>query len=100
VGEDELSLAVLCGLDENLDLVTDLQVRIVTEFRGGDDTFALRADVDNHFPLVDCGDDTFDDLVLDNLREGLGVQFVVLGFVCGLYAVILKSIPVKLFGSD
>jgi hypothetical protein len=64
VGDHQLALAVLSGLDEHVDLVTDLEVRVVTELGGGDDTFALGADVDDDLALVDRGDDTFDHLVL------------------------------------
>ena len=74
VGNDQLALAVLGVLDEHLDLVTDLEVRVVTELGGGDDTFALGADVHDDLTLVDRGDDTLDHLVLGDLLEGLVVQ--------------------------
>ena len=51
--KDELALLVLCGLDKHLNLVPDLQVRIVTEFRSLDHALALVSYVDDHFPLVD-----------------------------------------------
>ena len=51
--KDELALLVLRGLDKHLNLVPDLQVRIVTEFRSLDHALALVSYVDDHFPLVD-----------------------------------------------
>ena len=67
VGKDELALLVLCGLDIDLYLVTDLEVRIVTEFRSLDNTLALVTYVYDHLSLRDSGNDTFHDLVLDDL---------------------------------
>ncbi len=98
VGDDKLSLAVFCRLDENLYLVAYLEVRIVTELGCGDDTFALCADVDNNFALVDGGNDTFNNLIFSDLGEGLlvlGDGFIPLGCI---YAFILKGFPVKILG--
>ena len=85
------------GLDEHLDLVTDLQVRIVTELRGGNDTFALGADVHDDLALVDGRNHTLDHLVLGDLLQGL---VVLGGNLCAVLtggAVVLESIPVELF---
>ena len=99
MGKDELTLLVLCRLNENLNLVTDFEVRIVTELRGGDDTFALGADVHYYFPLVNCCNDTFYDLVLDDLQKGLIVKLGIFLLVDGCCSVILESIPIEVLGS-
>ena len=98
VGEDELTLAVFGGLDEDFHLVTDLQVRVVTEFRSGDDAFALGADVHDDLSLVDRGDGSLDDLVLDDAGEGLVIEFFVFLPVFSDDTVILESIPIEVFG--
>ena len=61
MGKDELTFAVFSGFNEDIHLVTDLKVRIVTELGGGDDAFALVTDVDDNLPLGDGGDGTLDD---------------------------------------
>ena len=100
MGDHKLPLAVLGGLDKHFHLVPDLEVRVVAEFRGGDHAFALGADVDDDLALVDGSHHTFDDLVLDDLGEGL----VVLGShfltVLAGNAVVLERIPVEVLGSD
>ena len=67
MGKDELALLVLCGLDIDLYLVTDLEVRIVAEFRSLDNNLALVTDVCDVLSLRESGYDTFHDLVLDDL---------------------------------
>ena len=102
MGKDELALAVLDGLDEHLDLVTDLQVGVVAEFGGLDDALALRAYVDDHFTLGDGGDDTFDHLVLPDLGEGLVVSLFD-GFTVGGavdFVLALEGGPVEFLGRD
>ena len=100
VGDDELTLAVFCAFNKHFHLVTDLEVRIVTELGSGDDTFALCADVHHNLTLVDGGDDTFHNLVLRYLGEGLLVSFE--GFFLGafLHTLVLECIPVKILGSN
>ena len=49
----KLSLLVLSALYEHFYLVSDLEVRIVTEFRSGDDALALSADGNDNLTLVD-----------------------------------------------
>ena len=41
VGKDQLTLSVLCGLYIDLNFVANFEVRVVTELRSRDDTFAL-----------------------------------------------------------
>ena len=53
MAEHELALLVLCAFYVNLNLVTYLEVRVVTELRYRDDTFALAADGYDNFALVD-----------------------------------------------
>ncbi len=98
VGDHELTLAVLGALYEHFHLITHLEVGVVTEFRGADNTFALGADVHHHFALVDGGNDTFHNLVLGDLGEGLLILGK--GFFLGtlLHTFVLKGIPVKFFG--
>ena len=98
VGENELTFAVFCGLDEDIHLVTDLQIRIVTELGGGDDAFALVTDVDDDLAFADCGNGAFDDLVFIDFGEGLAVKFLDLLAVLTLNTVILKGIPVEFLG--
>ena len=100
MGDHQLALAVLGGLDEHLDLVTDLEVRVVTELGGGDDTFALGADVHDDLALVDRGDDTVDHLVLDDALEGLGVEGGDFLAVLTGNDVVLQGIPVEILGGD
>ena len=100
VGDHQLALAVLGGLDEHLDLVTDLEVRVVTELGGGDDTFALGADVHDDLALVDRGDDTLDHLVLGDLLEGLVVQGGDFLAVLTGDGVVLESVPVEILRRD
>ena len=100
MGNDQLALAVLGVLDEHLDLVTDLEVRVVTELGGGDDTFALGADVHDDLTLVDRGDDTLDHLVLGDLLEGLVVQGGHFLAVLTGDGVVLESVPVEILRRD
>ena len=67
MGKDELAFLVLSGLNVNLNLVTNLEVRIVTELRSLDDTLALLTYVDDDLSLGDGCDGTLDDLVLNDL---------------------------------
>ena len=67
MGKDELAFLVLCGLNVNLNLVTDLEVWIVTELRSLDDTLALVTYVDDNLSLGDGGNGSFNDLVLNDL---------------------------------
>ena len=99
MGKDELAFAVFGRLDEHFHLVTDFQVGIVAELRSHDDTFALGADVDDDFALGDGGDGTFNDLVLDDLGEGLVVGLGHFGAVFAGYAFTLEGFPVEIFGS-
>jgi hypothetical protein len=95
VRENELTVLVLLVLNVNLNLVAELQVGIVTEFRSGDDTIALVADVDHHFLLVDRDNSAFYNLVVLNLAHGtlvgLGLLFLAHAGACA----ILELIPVE-----
>ncbi len=100
MGDDQLAFAVLGAFHQDFHLVTHLQVGVVTEFGGGDDTFALGADVHHDLTLVDGGHDTFHDLVLGDLGEGLLVlgQGLFLGALVS--TVVFKCIPVEILGGD
>ncbi len=74
MGKDELAFLVLCGLNVNLNLVTNLEVWIVTELRSLDDTLALVTYVDDNLSLRDGGNGSFNDLVLHDLGESLVVS--------------------------
>ncbi len=67
MGKDELAFLVLSGLNVNLNLVTNLEVWIVTELRSLDDTLALVTYVDDDLSLGDGGDGTLDNLILNDL---------------------------------
>ena len=100
MGKDQLALAVLGGLDIDLDLVTNLKIRIVTELRSLDDTLALVTYVDDNLPLGDSCDGAFDHLVLHDLGEGLVVSVLNL-FPVALAVDIgaaLKGIPIEVLG--
>ena len=100
VGKDELAFAVLGGLDIDIHFVTDLEVRVVAELGSGDDAFALVADVDDDLTLTDGGHCAFDDLVLDDLREGLVVELGDFFAIFDSGAFLFESIPVEFFRSD
>ena len=67
MGKDELAFLVLRRLNVNLNLVTNLEVWIVTELWSLDDTFALVTYVDDNLSLGDGGNGSFNDLVLNDL---------------------------------
>ena len=99
MGEHELSLPVLYGLDIHLNLVAGLELGIVAELGNGDHALALSSDVHHHLTLGDCGDLTLYDLVLHDLRESLVVCLLdglpVLG---AAGSVVLERIPVEILG--
>ena len=97
MGENELTFLVFGALNVNLYGVTYFKVRIVTELRSHNDTFALVTDVDNHFPLADGCDCTFYNLALCNFGKGFLVSLGNLSPVAVL-TFILKCIPVKISG--
>ena len=100
VRKNELSFLVLRGLYVNLDLVTNLELRVVTEFRSGDDAFALVADVHEDFPLVDSCNCTFDNLARLDLGEGLVVSCLDGGLVhITVCSLLLECVPVELLWS-
>ncbi len=102
VGKDQLTLAVLGGLHIDLDLVSDLQVRIVTELGSLDDTLALVTYIDDNLPLGDGCDGTLDHLVLHDLGESLVIGLlnlfpVVLSVDLGAA---LEGVPIEILGRD
>ena len=101
VGKDELALAVLCGLNVNFYFVAYLEVGVVTELGSGDDAFALVTDVDDDLSLGDGGDGTLNDVILDDLGEGLVVSGLDFGFVLAAIEVsaAFEFVPVELIGS-
>ena len=101
VRKDNLSLLVFGRLDEDLHLVTDLQVRIVAELGGHDHAFALAAHGDDDLALVDGGDFAFLGLAAVYAGESLVVSlfdFLLVGCAVNV-AAFLKGVPVELFGS-
>ena len=101
MGDDELALAVLCGLDIDLDLVTDLEVGIVTELGSLDDTLALVTYINDNLPLGDSCDSTLDHLVLNDLGKGLVIgllDFLPVALSVDIRAV-LESVPIEILGS-
>ena len=94
--KNQLTLLVLSTLYVNLYLVTDLQIRIVAEFRSGDDTIALVADVDNNFLLVNRNHRTFNNLMVGNLAKGFVVSLVELFLANTSSCAILELVPVKI----
>ena len=95
MGENKLTFLVLSCLYIYLDLITHLQVRIVTELGDIDDTLALIADVHENLALSDGHHGSFNYLVLHYLGESLIVHFLVSLTVC-LGSAFLKTVPVKL----
>ena len=96
VRKSQLTVLILGRLDVNLDLVADLQIRVVTELRNGDDTLALVADIDDHFALVDTDDRTFGHLVCGDVRKSLVISLADLLFGLVVNAqVVFKRVPVK-----
>ena len=94
--KSQLTVLILGRLDVNLDLVADLQIRVVTELRNGDDTLALVADIDDHFALVDTDDRTFGHLVCGDVRKSLVISLADLLFGLVVNAqVVFKRVPVK-----
>ena len=97
MGKDELTFLVLGGLNVNLNLVTNLEIWIVTELRSLDDTLALVTYVDDNLSLGDGGNGSFHNLVLHDLGKSLVVS--VLDRLLVLAAVnlgaALKSVPVE-----
>ena len=101
VRKNELSFLVLRGLNVNLNLVTCLELRVVTEFRSGNDAFALVTDVHEDFPLVDSCNCTFDNLTRLDLGESLVVSCLDGGLVyVTIGRLLLKCVPVELLRSN
>ena len=76
VREHQLALLVLLVLHIDLNLIANLQVGIVTEFRGGDNTITLVANVDHDLFLVDGDHLSLYNLLLSNLAKRLVVGFL------------------------
>ena len=96
VREYELTFLVLSVLYINLNNVSGFQVRIVTEFRSGDDTVALVADVNDYLFLVYADNLTVNDLMFANLVEGFVVRLVKLFFADISCQTILKLFPIEI----
>ncbi len=72
VGEDDGAFLVFELFNENIDLLTDLDLLDVNKFIVGDDAFALIADVHEDFFRTDFDDGAFDDFALgDELAAAL-----------------------------
>ena len=95
VGENQLAFLVLGCLHIDLDLVTDLQVRVVTELGDVDNALALVADVHENLALADGHHGSFYDLILHYLGEGLVVHLLIGLAVC-IRSIFLKTVPVEL----
>ena len=96
VRKNQLTLLVLSTFYVNLYLVTDLQIRIVAEFRSGDDTIALVANVDNNFLLVNRDNRTFNYLMVCYLVQGFIVSLVELFLANTCGRAILELVPVEI----
>ena len=94
--EDQLTFLVLCTLNVNLYLVADLQIRVVAEFRSGDDTVALVADVDNYLLLVNRDYCALYYLMVGNLVQGFVVSLVELFLANISNCSILELVPIKI----
>ena len=77
VAEHELAVGVLLTLDEDLDLVSGLQVGVVAHLAGRDDTVALGSDVHHHLAVGDGHHGALDDFLLGERVEALLVGVVV-----------------------
>ncbi len=102
VGKDQLTLPVLCGLYIDLNFVANFEVRVVTELRSRDDTFALVTYIYDNLSFVDAGDGTLDDLVLDDLGKGLVIGLFNLFLVCFSvdFGASFKGFPIEVLWSD
>ena len=102
VGKDQLTLPVLCGLYIDLNFVTNLEVWVITELRSRDDTLALVTYIDDNFSLVDAGDCSFHNLVLDDLGKGLVISLFNFFLVCFSvdFGASLEGFPIEVLRSD
>ena len=88
-------MLVFLVFNVNLNLVTNLQVGVVTELRSRNDTIALVADVNNHFLLVDRDDSSLDNFVILNLVQCVVVGFRLIFFAHAGACAILKLFPIE-----
>ena len=96
VRKHELSLLVFLRLDEDLNLVSDLKLRIVAELRCIDCAFALESNIDKYFTLADLGDRTDDYfLILDVRQRAVVRSFLLLTGSRACYFSLLKLIPIE-----
>ena len=98
VRENQLTLLVLLVLDVNLNCVTNLQVWIVAEFAGGNDTIALEADVDYNLALVHSNYGTVDHIVVTNFvqRAFVGLCLSLAALAC-VVVTIGVCFPIEVF---
>ncbi len=94
VRQYELTLLVLLALDVDFYLVAYLQVRIVTELGGRNDTVRLVADINNYLALVDGDNRTFYDFIVLDGIQGF-VVLVDFFFVFCALLFFLVGIPVE-----
>jgi hypothetical protein len=77
LGEDDHSLIVFEPAEEDLHLVSDLEIFDVVELGKRDDALALVADVDEDLASAKFEDVAFDDAILAEVPSGiLGEQFL------------------------
>ena len=93
--KNQLTFLVLCVLYIDLYNVTGLQLGVVAEFAGGDDTVALVADVDDYLFLVDADNLTVNNLMLADLVKGFVVRLVKLFLADVSARAILELFPVE-----
>ncbi|EJW96687.1 hypothetical protein EVA_15207 [gut metagenome] len=94
--EHELATLVFLIFDVHFNRVTYLQVRIVTELAGGDDTVALVADVNYNFALTDSDDCTVNHFVFVYTTEGVVVSlFLFFVALRNLSCAVFECVPVK-----
>ena len=95
VRENQLTLNVFLVFYINLNLVTYLQVWVVTEFRSWDNTVALVTDVYDNLFLINRDYSTLYNLMLSYFVKGfvIGLLEVLFADVCA--AAILKLVPIE-----
>ena len=96
VGKNQLTFLVFLIFYVNLYDIANLQVGVVAEFAGGDDTVALVTNVDNDFFLVKRDYFAINNLMLAHFVEGLVIGLLEVFFVCSAKTAIFILVPVEI----
>ncbi len=94
-GENDHAFVIFEAAQKHFDFVANLEIIDVVKFARGDDTFALVANVDEHFAVADLKDTAFDDAAFFKIAHRLRDQ--VLHFNHGLCVSALRFRLIFLF---